>query len=144
MLEAECRLDSKSSMLFYRDYDSNGNKVIKVMQNFNVASFGLFLHAILSPTLRLRDVEQIARNVISFLVGSSISNSIIQFLDCYVEDGDVKEGFSAEAPRFIVLREVLEAVKAGKVTRRVKEVDQLLMHLCDENEESFARVKAIL
>lgn len=144
MLEAECRLDPKSSMLFYRDYDSNGNKVIKVMQNFNVASFSLFLHAILSPTLRLRDVEQIARNVISFLVGSSISNSIIQFLDCYVEDGDVKEGFSAEAPRFIILREVLKAAKTGKVTKHVKEVDQLLMHLCDENEESFARVKAIL
>lgn len=144
MLEAECRLDPKSSMLFYRDYDVDGNKVIKVMQNFNAVSFGLFLHAILSPTLRLRDVEQIARNVISFLVGSSISNSIIQFLDCYVEDGDVKEGFSPEAPRFIILREVLNAVKTGKVTKRVKEVDQLLMHLCDENEESFDRVKAIL
>ena len=133
----------KISHKFY--FTNNKNERVFI-ENFTVSSFVSFLEIVLH-TSKIFDVQidwtnelllKLVNSILedeSFSV-DSISNDIIQFNDCYVENGTFKEGKYPHIPRFYIERDVLEVVKSRQVSKIVKEIDEFLLHLSDYDEET--------
>ena len=66
----------------------------------------------------------------------SITNDIIQFNDCYVEDGKFVKGKYQFIPRFYVHQDVYEIVENRQYLDRVEEIDDFLLHLVDYDIDS--------
>ena len=67
----------------------------------------------------------------------SIVNDIIQFDDCYLENGTFYEGRYSFIPRFYINYKVYDVVKTGKVTKEILEMNDFLLHLCDYDSETI-------
>ena len=141
---AKFKVSSNSNVLFYRDFQEDGTEVIDMIDDFDLDDFRQFLLTILSPYLKTK----YARNVVEFsledMVSKGTTDNVIQFKDCYVKDGRVHEGFYRTVSRFLIRRNVHEAVKNRKPTKVVKAVDQLIAHLCDYNEKDIKLMISIL
>ena len=142
--EARVRYDTKSKMMFFRDYLSDGALIVETIENVNESDLMGFLYELMHEYLSIDDVTIIVKNVMRFITKEITSNNVIQFLDCYVENGVVKDGFFNGSARFTILRNVKAAVDRKKPIKRVKEIDQLLMHLCDYDEATYDRFIALL
>lgn len=142
--EARVRYDLKSKMLFFRDYLSDGSLIVETIENLDSRDMSDFLYELLHDYLSVDDIDLIVKNVMRFITKEITSNNVIQFLDCHVENGIVKEGFYDGSARFTILRSVKDAVDKNRPIKRVKEIDQLLMHLCDYNEDTYTRFIALL
>lgn len=142
--EARVRYDLKSKMLFFRDYLSDGSLIVETIENLDSRDMSDFLYELLHDYLSVDDIDLIVKNVMRFITKEITSNNVIQFLDCHVENGIVKEGFYDGSARFTILRSVKDAVDKNRPIKRVKEIDQLLMHLCDYDEDTYARFIALL
>ena len=142
--EARVRYDLKSKMLFFRDYLSDGALIVETIENLDSRDMSDFLYELLHDYLSVDDIDLIVKNVMRFITKEITSNNVIQFLDCHVENGIVKEGFYDGSARFTILRSVKDAVDKNRPIKRVKEIDQLLMHLCDYDEDTYTRFIALL
>lgn len=142
--EARVRYDLKSKMLFFRDYLSDGSLIVETIENLDSRDMSDFLYELLHDYLSVDDIDLIVKNVMRFITKEITSNNVIQFLDCHVENGIVKEGFYDGSARFTILRSVKDAVDKNRPIKRVKEIDQLLMHLCDYDEDTYTRFIALL
>lgn len=142
--EARVRYDAKSKMMFFRDYLSDGTLIVETIENVNESDLMGFLYELMHEYLSIEDVTVIVKNVMRFITKEITSNNVIQFLDCHVENGVVKDGFFNGSARFTILRNVKAAVDRKKPIKRVKEIDQLLMHLCDYDEATYERFIALL
>ena len=142
--EARVRYDLKSKMLFFRDYLSDGSLIVETIENLDSRDMSDFLYELLHDYLSVDDIDLIVKNVMRFITKEITSNNVIQFLDCHVENGIVKEGFYDGSARFTILRNVKAAVDRKRPIKRVKEIDQLLMHLCDYDEATYDRFIALL
>ena len=142
--EARVRYDLKSKTLFFRDYLSDGALIVETIENLDSRDMSDFLYELLHDYLSVDDIDLIVKNVMRFITKEITSNNVIQFLDCHVENGIVKEGFYDGSARFTILRSVKSAVDKNRPIKRVKEIDQLLMHLCDYDEDTYARFIALL
>lgn len=142
--EARVRYDAKSKMMFFRDYLSNGTLIVETIENVNESDLTGFLYELMHEYLSIEDVTVIVKNVMRFITKEITSNNVIQFLDCHVENGVVKDGFFNGSARFTILRNVKAAVDRKRPIKRVKEIDQLLMHLCDYDEATYERFIALL
>lgn len=142
--EARVRYDAKSKMMFFRDYLSDGTLIVETIENVNESDLTGFLYELMHEYLSIDDVTVIVKNVMRFITKEITSNNVIQFLDCHVENGVVKDGFFNGSARFTILRNVKAAVDRKRPIKRVKEIDQLLMHLCDYDEATYERFIALL
>lgn len=70
------------------------------------------------------------------------NNAIIQFLDCYVVNGDIRPGTSPWFPRFYIDRKVYETVKSGKIQTHCSEINDLIAHLRDYDESAIKSFKS--
>ena len=131
-------------MLFFRDYLSDGSLIVETIENLDSRDMSDFLYELLHDYLSVDDIDLIVKNVMRFITKEITSNNVIQFLDCHVENGIVKEGFYDGSARFTILRSVKDAVDKNRPIKRVKEIDQLLMHLCDYDEDTYTRFIALL
>lgn len=142
--EARVRYDAKSKMMFFRDYLSDGTLIVETIENVNESDLMGFLYELMHEYLSIDDVTIIVKNVMRFITKEITSNNVIQFLDCHVENGVVKDGFFNGSARFTILRNVKAAVDRKRPIKRVKEIDQLLMHLCDYDDATYERFIALL
>lgn len=141
-LDGLVKIDSENRRLFYRKGHS-----IEVIDGYDDASFARFFQLPVNSTITVRETISSIKILKDRLNSNSnyLRNSIIQFDDCYLEEGVLKEGFYEEGfARFTIKRKVWEAVSTGKVTKHVKEVDQLLFHLCNYDQATFNRIRDVI
>lgn len=136
------KIDSENRRLFYRKGHS-----IEVIDGYDDASFARFFQLPVNSTITVKETISAIKILKDRLKSNSnyLRNSIIQFDDCYLEEGVLKKGFYEEGfARFTIKRKVWKAVSTGKVTKHVKEVDQLLFHLCNYDQATFDRIRDVL
>ena len=130
------KLDDVNNRLFYKTKDS-----IEVIEDYDDYSFAAFLRypisSIISANEAIAAINSFKR-MLSY--GNSYKESVIQFDDCYIRDGKVHEGFYSEGfARFTIKRKVLKAIKNRKTSVYSKELDQLMLHLCNYDEPTKER-----
>lgn len=141
-LDGLVKIDSENRRLFYRKGHS-----IEVIDGYDDASFARFFQLPVNSTITVRETISSIKILKDRLKSNSnyLRNNIIQFDDCYLEEGVLKKGFYEEGfARFTIKRKVWEAVSTGEVTKYVKEVDQLLFHLCNYDQATFDRIRDVL
>lgn len=144
---SKIKIDLISNVLFYRDkeiVDGQERLFMNILENFRFEDLCEFLLTILTPYLRHQYAEMILKNVTKSIISDGSDSDVIQFLDCYVENGEVKSGFYSSVSRFIIRREVFKCIENSKPTKVVKEVDQLIEHLCDYDSQTVEVVESIL
>ena len=141
---ARFKINENAKVLFFRDKKTDGSDTIEMIEDFGYDEFKHFLLTLFTPYMRHRYAKKITEYSLEDMVSRGLDDNIIQFLDCYVKDGRVYEGMHPTVGRFLIRRSVHEAVKNRKPTKVVKEVDQLIAHLCDYDEKNIARMTAIL
>lgn len=130
------KLDDVNNRLFYKTKDS-----IEVIEDYDDYSFAAFLRypisSIISANEAIAAINSFKR-MLSY--GNSYKESVIQFDDCYIRDGKVHEGFYSEGfARFTIKRKVLKAIKNRKTSVHSKELDELMLHLCNYDEQTKER-----
>lgn len=130
------KLDDLNNRLFYKTKDS-----IEVIEDYDDYSFAEFLRYPISSVISKSDaiaaIESFKR-MLSY--SNSYKESVIQFDDCYVKDGKVHAGFYSEGfARFTIKRKVLKAVENRKTTVYSNELDELMLHLCNYDNQTKER-----
>lgn len=130
------KLDDVNNRLFYKTKDS-----IEVIEDYDDYSFAAFLRypisSIISANEAIAAINSFKR-MLSY--GNSYKESVIQFDDCYIRDGKVHEGFYSEGfARFTIKRKVLKAIKNRKTSAYSKELDELMLHLCNYDKQTKER-----
>ena len=128
----------KSSKLFY-----SKDSELCMLERFDERSFISFCMYIFARHLKLSEDDAI-KTALRDRVKPPSENSIIQFLDCYLKDGDLYSGVSEESPQWIVERRVLQAVKTGRTTVKSKSVDMLIDHLTNNDKQTKERFLDVL
>lgn len=141
---ARFKIAEHAKTLFYRDLLADDTKTIEMIEDFSYDDFRQFLLTLFAPYMKHRYSKSIVEFALEDMISNGTSDNIIQFLDCYVEDGRVHEGMHPTVGRFLIRKKVYEAVKNRKPTKVVKEVDQLIAHLCDYDEKNIKLMVSIL
>lgn len=141
---ARFKIAEHAKTLFYRDLLADDTKTIEMIEDFSYDDFRQFLLTLFAPYMKHRYSKAIVEFALEDMVSNGTSDNIIQFLDCYVKDGRVYEGMHPTVGRFLIRKKVYEAVKNRKPTKVVKEVDQLIAHLCDYDEKNIKLMVSIL
>lgn len=141
---ARFKIAEHAKTLFYRDLLADDTKTIEMIEDFSYDDFRQFLLTLFAPYMKHRYSKAIVEFALEDMVSNGTSDNIIQFLDCYVKDGRAYEGMHPTVGRFLIRKKVYEAVKNRKPTKVVKEVDQLIAHLCDYDEKNIKLMVSIL
>lgn len=141
---ARFKIAEHAKALFYRDWLADNTSTIEMIDDFSYDDFRQFLLTLFAPFMKHRYSKSIVEFALEDMVSNGTSDNIIQFLDCYVKDGRVYEGMHPTVGRFLIRKKVYEAVKNRKPTKVVKEVDQLIAHLCDYDEKNIKLMVSIL
>ena len=140
-LDGLVKIDSENHRLFYRK-----DNAIEVIDGYDDSSFARFFQLPINSTITVKETIRSIEMLKDRLKSNSnyLRNSIIQFDDCYLEEGVLKKGFYEDGfARFTIKRKVWNAVSTGKVTKHVKEVNQLLLHLCNYDQPTFERIRDV-
>lgn len=141
---ARFKISEHAKILFFRDKLADGTDTIETIENFDYDDFRQFLITLFAPYMKARYSKSIVEYSLEDMVSRGTSDNIIQFLDCYIEDGEVCKGMHPTVGRFLVRRSVYDSVLRRKPTKVVKEVDQLIAHLCDYDPKNIKLVESIL
>lgn len=144
---AKVKINRLSSKLYFTNFE--GERVY--IDKFSKSSFVSFLEIALH-TSKIFDYQidwttDLLVKYVTFMIEDdlfstdSISNDIIQYNDCYVEDGLFREGKYPYIPRFYINFDVYDIVEERKTRKRVAEVDEFLLHLSDYDHDT---VKVLL
>lgn len=130
------KLDSENRRLFYKTENS-----IEVIEDYDDFSFAEFISypiaSIISAQEAIKSIE-LFKKKLSY--SHSYKESVIQFDDCYIRDGKVHAGFYSEGfARFTIKRRVLSAIENRKTSVYSKELDELMLHLCNYDEQTKER-----
>ena len=136
------RYDDKSMSFLYSD--DKVNSQTKMLNGVARLDFINFLYELLHDYLGLTEVKALVNELMTFVTRDITTNNVIQLLDYYIVDGVAKEGFYDGSARFTILRPAKECLTKGKVTKRYKEVDELIAHLCDHDPASIKRCIALM
>ena len=130
------KLDDANNRLFYKTENS-----IEVIEDYDDYSFAEFLRYPISSVISKNDAIAAIESFKKMLsYNNSYKENVIQFDDCYVKDGKVYEGFYSEGfARFTIKRRVLKAVKNRKTSVYSKELDELMLHLCNYDKQTKER-----
>ena len=136
LLGSIVKLDSENRRLFYKT--ENSIEVIEDYDDFSFAEFISYPLSAIMPTVEVMESIDLFKKKLSY--SSSYKESVIQFDDCYIRDGKVHEGFYSEGfARFTIKRKVLKAIKNRKTSVYSKELDELMLHLCNYDEQTKER-----
>lgn len=141
---ARFKIAEHAKTLFYRDILVDDTTTIEMIEDFSYDDFRQFLITLFAPYMKARYSKSIVEYALEDMVSRGTTDNIIQFLDCYVKDGKVYDGIHRTVGRFLIRMKVFEAVKNRKPTKVVKEVDQLIAHLCDYDHKNIKLVESIL
>ena len=139
---AKVQID-KISRKFYFTNDQNERVFI---ENFSVGGFVSFLDIVLHTSkifgVQIDWTKDLLVKFVESLLDSetfstdSIMNDIIQFNDCYVENGIFKRGRYPYIPRFYIERDIWHVIETKEVSNVIKEIDEFLLHLSDYDEDT--------
>ena len=136
LLSGVVKLDSENRRLFYKT--ENSIEVIEDYDDFSFAEFISYPLFAIMPTVEVLEAIELFKKKLSY--GSSYKDSVIQFDDCYIKDGTVHAGFYSEGfARFTIKRRVLKAIENRKTTVYSKELDELMLHLCNYDNQTKER-----
>lgn len=136
LLSGVVKLDSENRRLFYKT--ENSIEVIEDYDDFSFAEFISYPLFSLMPTVEVLEAIELFKKKLSY--GSSYKESVIQFDDCYIRNGEVHKGFYSEGfARFTIKRKVLKAIENRKTTVHSKELDELILHLCNYDRQTKER-----
>lgn len=125
--------------------NSNEKKIVSI-KDYSSESFTRFLYHSLAGVISFEEMSKVVKKIeiTSELYGKE--STIIQFKDCYIENGLVKKGFYKDGslPRFYIDRAVYRAIETGIPTCHVQAVDDLLMHLSSFDKDTYERTTFIL
>lgn len=130
------KLDSENRRLFYKT--ENSIEVIEDYDDFSFAEFISYPLFALMPTVEVLEAIELFKKKLSY--SSSYKESVIQFDDCYIRNGEVHKGFYSEGfARFTIKRKVLKAIENRKTTVYSNELDELMLHLCNYDKQTKER-----
>ena len=130
------KLDDLNNRLFYKTANS-----IEVIEDYDDYSFAEFLRYPITSVISTSDAIAAINSFKRMLsYSNSYKESVIQFDDCYIRDGKVHAGFYSEGfARFTIKRRVLKAVENRKTSVYSKELDELMLHLCNYDKQTKER-----
>lgn len=144
LMGAKVQIDKLSHKLYFTNH--SGERVF--IENFTAQSFVSFLDIVLHTSKSFGIQIDWTTDLLNKFVNSiletetfstdSIANDIIQFNDCYVENGEFKVGKYQYIPRFYIERDIWEVVESHRVSKRVQEIDDFLLHLSDYDDDTVA------
>lgn len=144
LMGAKVQIDKLSHKLYFTNH--SGERVF--IENFTAQSFVSFLDIVLHTSKSFGIQIDWTTDLLNKFVNSiletetfstdSIANDIIQFNDCYVENGEFKVGKYQYIPRFYIERDIWEVVESRRVSKRVQEIDDFLLHLSDYDDDTVA------
>lgn len=139
---AKVQINRLSGKLYFTNLE--GERVY--IEGFSKSSFvsflGIALHTSKIFDYQIDWTNDLLVKYVTFMIEDdlfstdSINNDIIQFNDCYVEDGKFKEGRYTYIPRFYINFDVYDIFKERKIRNQVLEVDEFLLHLCDYDTDT--------
>lgn len=130
------KLDSENRRLFYKT--ANSIEVIEDYDDFSFAEFISYPIFTIIPAAETLDAIESFKRKLAY--SHSYKESVIQFDDCYIKDGKVYAGFYSEGfARFTIKRRVLKAIENRKTSVYSKELDELMLHLCNYDEQTKER-----
>ena len=144
LMGAKVQIDKLSHKLYFTNH--SGERVF--IENFTAQSFVSFLDIVLHTSKSFGIQIDWTTDLLNKFVNSiletetfstdSIANDIIQFNDCYVENGEFKVGKYQYIPRFYIERDIWDVVESRRVSKRVQEIDDFLLHLSDYDDDTVA------
>lgn len=139
---AKVQVNRLSSKLYFTN--SEGERLY--IDGFSKSSFVNFLEIVLHTSkifdYQLDWTNDLLVKYVTFMIEDdlfsidSIANDIIQFNDCYVENGEFHAGKYQYIPRFYIHQNVYEIVENKRCLDRVEEIDDFLLHLVDYDPDS--------
>lgn len=141
--DAKIQINKLSDRLYF----TNDKGLRQYINYFSVDSFAKFLRIVLHTSeifdYQVDWTEDLLRKFVESLLTSSafstdlINNDIIQFNDCYLENGKFYEGNYSFIPRFYIEKSVFNVVKTRKVSKEIPEMNEFLLHLCDYDDDTI-------
>lgn len=139
---AKLQINKSSNKLYFTNRDDERVYI----DAFSLQTFTAFLDIVLH-TSKIFDyqidwTDDLLRKYVMSILESdvfstdSIANDIIQFNDCYVENGEFHAGKYQFIPRFYMHHNVYDVVKNRRYSNRVEEIDEFLLHLVDYDPDS--------
>lgn len=130
------KLDDLNNRLFYKTANS-----IEVIEDYDDYSFAEFLRYPITSVISTNDAIAAINSFKKMLsYSNSYKESVIQFDDCYIKDGKVHAGFYSDGfARFTIKRRVLKAIENRKTSVYSKELDDLMLHLCNYDNQTKER-----
>lgn len=139
---AKVRINKLSNKLYFVNVKGERDYI----DSFSLHTFSSFLSIVLHTSsiykFQIDWTDDLLKRYVASMLESdefstdSITNDIIQFDDCYVEDGKFEEGKYPYIPRFYINFKVLDVVKSGKVSKTVEEINDFLLHLADYDTDT--------
>lgn len=138
---SKVRLDQDLNLMIVRKHD----KQIRAVDEYDQSSLSHFISAMV-PSLPLSESIQVVKKVEKYQKENGRRGIVIQFNDCYLENGIVKRGMydSIDLPRFFINRSVYSAVETGKTSVYSRAVDELILHLSNFDEAVRDRLVAVM
>ena len=135
------RLDKDLNMMLIRKKD----KSLATIDDYNQSSLAYFISAMV-PSLPVSESMQVVAKIEKYQNEDGRRGLVIQFNDCYLENGIVKRGMydSLDLPRFFINRSVYSAIKTGKTSIYSKAVDDLILHLSNFDTAVRDRLVAVM
>lgn len=134
------KLDDDNKILFYKDGES-----FKAIKNYTDKSFAIFLTAPIADVMTAKEMQASLKIFKNEAARHYKQSNVIQFNDCYVDQGVCKPGFYPDGfPRFMIKRDVYQAYSTEKTTVHSKALDQLIMNLCNYDETTKERFLDII
>lgn len=139
---AKVRINKLSNKLYF----VNAKDERSYIDSFSLHTFSSFLEIVLHTSdifnFQIDWTDDLLKKYVAFMLESdefstdSVNNDIIQFKDCYVEDGIFKKGKYLHIPRFYIDFNVYEVVESREVSERIEEIDDFLLHLSDYDQDT--------
>lgn len=139
---AKVRINKLSNKLYF----VNAKDERSYIDSFSLHTFSSFLEIVLHTSdifnFQIDWTDDLLKKYVAFMLESdefstdSINNDIIQFKDCYVEDGIFKKGKYLHIPRFYIDFNVYKVVESREVSERIEEIDDFLLHLSDYDQDT--------
>lgn len=135
----ENHLSVISDRAYYKGADDHWHELEKVNYDLLEKRLGLIFKAICGS----HDVSHKASKMVAgYLLQPHDENDIVQFDDCYFDKSTFKKGVSqhGKIPKFRVKYSLLDAVENGKPIAQSEEVDELLLHIANYDEQTKKRL----
>ena len=128
-----------SNRAYYKGADGHWHELEKVNYDILEKRLSLIFNAICGS----HEVSNRASKMVAgYLLQPHDENDIVQFNDCYFDKSTFRKGVNqhGKIPKFRVKYSLLDAAENGKPIAESKEVDELLLHIANYNEQTKKRL----